>query len=166
MAAPGLVTRTTPTGAHMPDGFGACRFAFGRLPSFGIREFEITPGKITGGTPIPQTTFFNLAWHTKAPQVLLDIENFKIKGQYSPDILKPTSSLLTLINQPGACSFVWPQGSSFTFFGYAMSATFGVIKEGTLPEVEIEVVVTNYDPVLRIEAAPVYVAGYAGTSDG
>lgn len=174
MAAPGVVTRTTPAGAALERGF-RCKFALGLLPGFQMWEFEITPGKLTGGPPISHTSFFNLNFHTQLPQVLVKQEPWTIKGKYDSDIFKgtfgssasSTNVLPAIMNKLGAVTFLMPNLGTLSNYGWVRDVTFGVFKEGdtTPPTVELMVEISSWDPVNRVEAGWSYVDGYTGTSD-
>lgn len=165
MANPAVTTRTTPAGAILTKGH-KCKFAFGLLPGFVIREFEITPGEIDGGEPIPLTTFFNTVFHEQGPQTLIKTAPFMIKGFYDPDVYKDTQ-IKAIINRNQACTFLLPNLSTLNFYGFPNKFRFGTFKEGAeAPSIEVQVVVSNRDPVNLVEAGWYYVDGYTGTSDG
>lgn len=174
MAAPSVITRTAPVGAWLERGF-KCKFALGILPGFSIWEFEITPGKLTGGPPINHTTFFNSNFHTQLPQVLVKQEPWKIKGKYDSDIYKgtfgsaasSTVQLPAIINKLTAMTFLLPNLGTLSNYGWVRDVTFGTFREGDTnpPFVELDIEISSWDPVNRVEAGWSYVDGYTGTAD-
>lgn len=165
MAAPAVQTRSTPTGAIQYEGGPTSRFTIGLNKALCIREFEIAACKIVGGQPIRISSFFNVLFHTKVPQTLLDLEAFVVRGFYDMDIWKDTM-YKTVMNKNGAMTFRSAEGSTLSVFGWAREVTFQPHKLGEAPTLELMCEVSNWDPVNRVEAGPSYSDGYTGTADG
>jgi hypothetical protein len=177
MAAPAVTARATPAGRPLERGFKPW-FSFGLLPTLGIWQFSITPGKMSGGPPIITSTFFNNYVHTKVPQVLVDLGPFTVRGKYDPDIFKndgtftPSASnqFRSLINRIGAVTFHFPAPNAGTLsnYGWLREIDFGEFKEGdtTPPTVTMSIEISSWDPVNLVETEWSYVDGYTGTSGG
>ncbi len=169
MAAPTVQTRGTLTSIamqHLTTTFGAIRFTFGRLPNFKIQEMEITLGGIDGGAMINQTTFFNSTFTTQLFQTLMTGMPFTIRGLYDPALFG-ASQIPMILNQNQACTFLFPNLDTLSFFGGPNKITFPtVFKQGNeVPTVEINVEQTSFDPVNRTIAGWAFTDNSTGTSD-
>lgn len=158
MAAPTPVAIGTPAGIKLKDGYST-KIAFALNPNIELWEKTVTPPPIDGGEPIDQTTMRNNQYRTKAPRSLLDIGAATLTCAYDPNIY---SSLVSLANTPTTITFQYPDGSTVSFYGYLQKAEEQQLQEGNQPEVNITIVVTNFDPVNKVEAGPTVVS-VAGT---
>jgi hypothetical protein len=158
MASPSLVTRTTPTGWKMPDGFKTL-IGIGPDPGMAVWEKTVKPPPIDGGDGIDTTTMHNIAWRTKDAKHLKTLAPFAVKCAYDPDVV---ADLILYVNQNTNITVKWPDHSTLTFFGFISKAEFGDLKEGEFPEVDLTFTPTNWDPTNFVEAAPVFTA-VAGT---
>lgn len=158
MAAPTPVTRQTPVGRKLKDGFPV-KVTFGADPDLSIWEKTLKPGKLTNGDPIDQTTQWNVTYTTKAPQGLIDIENITGSCAYDPAV---KTQLIALIKVETSITLRFCDGSTWTYWGYLMSFDPSEMERGTQPDAQFEIVITNYDNSGNVEAGPA-VASVAGT---
>lgn len=163
MAAPGVVTPGTPLGAKMPEGF-RCKLSFGRLTTFAFWARELTPAPVNNGNALDVTTFYNTLFKTKRPQVLYEVGDIQAVGLWDADIFKD-AQYKALLGLESNISILFPQGSTFSVFGYLQSITPSRMTHGEVPMTTINVVVTNWDYVNHVEAGPAYADGYTGTAD-
>lgn len=155
MAAPVKTARTVPTGTKLENSFKAT-VAFALNAGVNLWEKAVQPPSIDGGDAIVTTTMLNVKYHTKAPRVLIDHGPVSMTCAYDPSVVEDIENL---INQPGSITIHWPDGSALSFFGYLKSfAPQGLNGDGNFPEANVEIVVTNYDPVNHVESGPVYAA--------
>lgn len=158
MSAPTLQARGIPEGIKLAEGFHI-KHAFERSLTFSIWEKAVKIPTFDGGEPIEQTTQHNTTYETSAPRSLIKVGPMTYKGAYDPNCI---SQGLAMINQPQAMTDIFPDGSTLTYFGYLQKIEFDDQEIGKQPEATVTVIVTNYDPVGHVEAAPVLVS-VAGT---
>lgn len=158
MAAPTLVTRTTPTGYKMPEGFRAT-IAFANAPGLNFWEKTVKPGGMDGGDPIDTTTQHNSRVMTQEPPTLIKHDTITSSGAFDPDSY---STVRGLINVNQSITVKWPTGATLTFYGWLRKVEWGDLKHKEQPEQTITVEVSNWDPVNRVEVEPVFVPA-AGT---
>ena len=151
MAAPATTTRATPGGYRLENGF-ASKIAFARDSDVSFWETDVTPPSVDGGEAIDITTMFNSAWRTKSPRALKEMGDVTCNAAYDPNVY---NQIFELVNQEGSITVHFPDGSKLDFFGYLKSFAPSNSQEGTMPTASITVTVTNWDPVNRVEAAPV-----------
>ena len=154
MAAPTPTARVAPNGTKLKDGYKSV-ITFARLSNFAIFEKSMTPPGYDGGDPIEQTTMHNDDVHTKAPQSLIDCTNSTIKCAYDPKCYKDSGGALSLINIEDTITQRFSDGSTLAYYGYLKSWTPDEMSMGEQPEATVEIVVTNFDPVNKVEALPV-----------
>jgi hypothetical protein len=152
MAAPVDTTRTTPVGIRLEDGHST-KIAFARDPDVSFWEVEVQPPGLDGGDAINITTMHNTTWRTMAARQLKTLTECSINVAYDPNVYN--NILDHLINQEGAITVHFPDGSKLSFFGYLKSFTPQGNQEGNMPTAAISIVPTNYDPVARTEQSPV-----------
>ena len=159
MAAPTLTARTTPVGIALQEGFPV-KIAFAADPDISIWELGLKPAGIDNGDPIDVTTQWNaLGRRTKSSRALSEDTNANVRYAYDP---AARSQLRAICGVEGSVTEYDPDGSTATYFGYLKNADFDEMTDGTRPEGNSDVVVTNWDPVARVEALPVFVS-VAGT---
>lgn len=150
-----MTVRTSPpTGIHLSDGYQTL-IAFARKPGLLVWEKDVQPPGIDGGEQIPQTTMHNLVWRTFAPRSLKTLMEHTSTCAYDPYVYP---ELVELINEPGSITVRFPDGSTLSYYGYLKKAEIKPHVEGEQPEMTLTIVPTNFDPVNRVEAAPVLVA--------
>ena len=157
MAAPAHTARVTPTGTKLDDPFPTT-LAFSLAPNVGLWEKSIKPPGADGREPIDTTTMFNTTCVTKAPRVLVDSTNATGKFQYDPAVLPVIYS--TLLNKRGSITVWFATGAHWSYYGYLQKFTPTENSDSTEPPMaDVEVVITNWDPVNNVEALPAYSAG-------
>lgn len=151
MAAPSTTVRVAPPGIKMEDGYPTT-LAFARDPNVNFWEKSVKPPGIDGGEAIDQTTMHNATWRTMAPRKLKTLTPVSTKAAWDPACYNEISQL---INKSGSITVRFPDGSTLDFYGYLKSFEPSEMSEGNQPEADITIVPTNFDPVNRVEAAPV-----------
>jgi hypothetical protein len=96
---------------------------------------------------------------TKAAQALYDVPNAQTTVAYDPAVI---TQIQALVNQEGSITEHFSDGSTLSYYGYLKSFAPAEKTRGTQPEATIEIVVTNWDPINRVEAVPV-LTSVAGT---
>lgn len=150
--APSPTPRVAPTARQLPEGYQAL-ITFAANTSIEFFEMTIKPPGMDGGEPIKTTTQFNLTYHTKAPQHLIDMEPFETTVAYDPDVIP---QIRALINVPTTVTIRYPSSDTDCFYGWMKSFKPGDLKIGEMPTATIEVVPSNYDASGHVEAGPVY----------
>lgn len=165
MAAPTVTAVGVPLGRKLRRAYKT-RFALGVLPTFSLFDFAITPGEWTIGQPIPQSTFLNTRYMTWAPQALIDIGPFIIRGQFDPDVFK-TAQLPTIIGAETAATHHWVGFGQLAMFGFVTNAAFteAAVNSNDPPMITLGFKPSNYDPVNNVEAGPAFTDSYTGTAD-
>jgi len=153
MAAPVTTPRVTPSGYKMPDGFKTL-IAHSAAPAVQIWEKIVKPPGVDGGASIETTTMHNISFRTMAARQLKSMMESTFRGFYDPDFFPV---IFNLVNVEGSMTVTFPDHSTLAFFGYIMKLEFGENEEGKPPEVTVTFVPTNWDPVGKVEAAPVFV---------
>ncbi len=161
MSAPTPSTRGTPAGFKYPDGW-VSKISFERNPTIGFWEIGVQPGAIDGGEPIKITTMHNTARHTKAAPGLIEDGDLELEAAYDPAYISNTAGIEQLINKNGSITQQWPDGTTKTFFGWLRSFAPQKLEAGKFPTASVKIVQSNYDPVARVEAGPVW-ANVTGT---
>lgn len=158
MSAPVATTRIAPVGIMLKNGFRSL-ITFSQDPNISLWEKQVTPSPTDGGEPIDQTTMWNVAYETKAPQGLKSGGPGQYTCAYDPIGL---TQLEAIINVEGTITELFCDGSTRAYFGYVQKATPAALVPGTQPEMTVDWVRTDWDPVGKVEAGPVVVE-VAGT---
>jgi hypothetical protein len=158
MAAPAATIRQAPTGKPLLEGFPT-KIAFARLPNVSFWEKQVKPPGMDGGDAIDITTMFNTQYRTKAARTLVDNDDITVRAAYDPLLY---TQILSLINQEGAITITHPDGTTDSWWGYMRSFMPAENREGTQPEAEIRIVITNWDIANAVEAGVAH-ANVAGT---
>ena len=158
MAAPATTTRSTPLGKILEDGYST-KIAFARKADVSFWEKTVKPPGIDGGDPIDITTMHNTAWRTMVPRNLKTLTESTATVGYDPNVY---NHIVELINQEGAITCHFSDGSKLDFFGYLRTFEPSDHSEGENPEATITITPTHYDPTNDVEAAPV-LTSIAGT---
>jgi hypothetical protein len=159
MSAPTPSVRVTPTATKTDQGYRILHVN-SLNTAVNFWEIEVTPQGVDGGEAIQTSTQFNNKWHTKRPRALLDAMGGKIKGQLCAGTRHEAEAL---INKEGTITEIYPDGSTYCYYGYWKSVKFDAFKEGEKPTAEIEIVETDWDPTASVEQGPIYTAA-AGTA--
>lgn len=152
MAAPSATARGTPAGNKLDDGYST-KITFAGLPTVSFWEKTAKPPGIDGGDPIDTTTMHNSTWRTMASRALLTLTQAQTTVAYDPNVYNQIVS--SLINSEQAITHRFPDGSTLAYFGFLKSFEPNDLQEGAQPEATIVIVPTNFDPVNKVEAAPV-----------
>ena len=158
-AAPSTTARSAPTGKFIKEGF-PCKLAFARLPAANFWERVVGSPSIDGGDAIDITTHFNLKARTKEFRRLYEHGEFTVQAMVDP--LLKTQIKNTLINQNGAITRHYPDGTTEDFFGALRMAEFSEDDSGEPMIVTLTVTPSSYDPANRVESEFV-VTEVAGT---
>lgn len=158
MAAPTPTARTTPGGIKLKDGYRAS-VTFATDTDFSIWEKSVTPPGLDGGEPVDQTTMWNDALRTTAPRALITMMPHSFSGAYDPAAY---TQALALINVETTITVTFKDGSTLAFYGFLQRFEPQELSEGTQPLASVTIVPTNFDPVNKVEAAPV-LTSVAGT---
>lgn len=140
-------------GIKLPNGMRSV-LVFARVPLCRFYSMKVKPGKIDGGDAIDQSTMLNTAVRTKAPRFLREEGDSQVTAAFDPYFR--TQIRDSLINAPGSVTEYYSDGSYEDYYGYLKDADFSELAEGELPTVTLTVVKTNFDPVNRVEVAPVF----------
>lgn len=153
MAAPATTSRSTPSGRIIEDGHSS-KIAFARDADASFWEKIVQAPGVDGGEPIDITNMHNLKWRTLVPRHLKTLTVFTVQCHYDP-VFFSTGGVDNLINQPGAITHHFSDGSKLDFFGYMQKFIPAAVQEGDPPMCELTIVPTNYDPTNDVEADPV-----------
>jgi len=158
MAAPAVVALPTAASkaANTPleNGFST-RIAMGNAPGVALWEVSVTPPSLEGGDPIDGTDMYSERWMRKCVPALIEMGLLTATAKYSPQFLSVAN---TVINDPTNITVWFPDGSSWTFWGWLKSFTPGELVEGEKPTATVEYVISNNDPTTGTEEDPIYTA--------
>lgn len=157
MAAPTPSTRGTPAGFRIPDGW-VSKISFARNTTVGLWEVGVQPAAMAVPT-IDISTMHNVRRKTKAPGGLIEDGDLEVSAAYDPSQIEDIEELVGI---PGSITQLWPDGTTKTFFGFLGAWKPEKLEAAKFPMAAATIVQTNYDPVARVEAAPVW-ANASGT---
>lgn len=158
MAAPTVTNRTAPVGIPLVEGYQIL-LAMSQDPDISIWEKTIKLPGVDMGDAIDITTQHNTAWITKLSGKLAELTEFTVVGSFDPDAY---NQLIAIKGVNGAMTIHLPDGSTISFFAYVKSAEGPEGKRREQPDMTVTIQPTNFDPVNRVEAAPV-ITSVAGT---
>lgn len=158
MTAPSEVTRQTPNGLMLRNGYQAF-WAPENDPDIALWEKTVTPPGDDGGDAINTSTMWNSTYHTKSSRALVDLTDGGMTVAYDP---AERTAIRALINVEQAWTATYPNGDTETVYGFLKSFTPAALSEGTFPEATCVLVITNQDPTALTEEAPV-ISGTTGT---
>lgn len=156
MALPATTTRLDPAA----DAQGSYRYltngcittvAFSAVAGYPLFEISVTPPGIDNGDEIDTTTMWNDSCRTKYPRCWDEWTPASMRVAYDPEFYGVYTSLIG-VNQSVTVTF--PNGDTLDFFGYMKSFIPSELEDGKFPEAEVEIVVTNWDPVNCEEWCP------------
>ena len=153
MAAPTPTTRATPSGIVIPEGFRSL-ITFARKSNIAFWEKSVTSAGLDGGDKIDITTQHNQRVKTFYPRRLFSGSDGSIK--VAIDAKAKNDVMNILLNQPDTITELFPDGSTYCYYGYLQKFEMGEFVEGGFPEATVTIVQTNYDHVNRVEALPVF----------
>jgi hypothetical protein len=158
MAAPVPSPRGVPAGAKLDDGYRTT-ITVASVPTISFWERSVKPPGIDGGAPVDISTMLSNTWRVMAPRALRTLTNSTARVAYDPRLY---SDIVALINVPTTITIHFPDGSSLAFYGFLQNFEPADLVEGTPPEATLTIAPTNYDPVAKVEASPVYTAPPVG----
>lgn len=148
------ITRTTPTGTQLENGFGIT-IAIEGIPGVAFWEVEVTPGTFDGGQPVPASNMWNVDYETKSPGALIDVGDYIATGHYDPKIL---DDIRAAINVEKWITVKFPDGSKETFGGFLRNWARAALQKNNKPTCTIAITCSNRNPTSKAEVAPDYVA--------
>lgn len=151
MAAPVVTARVLPTGYKLPEGFKAA-VAYSLRPGINIWETEVGPAGL-GVPEIDTSTQLSTTWRTKWISALKESKPVAGTAGYDPDAMDDLVFLCGA--QSGSFTVHAPQNTKYIYWGAMNDITFQTWKAGQFPLLSYSNVVTNWDPVNRVEAGPV-----------
>lgn len=160
MAAPTPQVRGAITAVLLQDGFQTLLASSLGL-TISISEKSVQIGAIDGGDAIVTTTMLNVLYETKAPQCLQMWEDWVVIAAYDPHAY---TLLQSMLNQPQTITAILPDDTSLTAYAYLKRVESAPLVKGTMPEVTMTWVITNFDPVHCVEAGPVLTLGAGSCS--
>jgi hypothetical protein len=159
MGTPAVQTRVAPVGLNLKDGYQS-KITPAADTDISFWEKGITPPGFDGGEPVDNTTMHNSTWRTSAPRGLITATQAAVRAAYDPRILPQIEAL---VNVETTWTILFPDTSTWSFFGWLQSFSPGEMVEGTQPEADIVIAIGNTDPADGSEAGPNAVTA-AGTS--
>lgn len=142
--------------SRIDDGF-ATTMSFALAPTVKFYEKEVTPPSITGGGANDTTTMRNTAWRTMAPKKLKSLGEAKLSAAYDPAVY---TDILSMIQVNQLITITFPDGSTYSFYGWVDEFAPGSIKEGAQPTADVKIICSNQNESGE-ETAPIYTAASA-----
>lgn len=150
MASPSVTARTLPTGYKLPEGFKAA-IAYSLRPGVNMWETEVNPAGVQVAE-INTSTQLNITWMTKWISALKESKPVAGQAGYDPDAM---DDLIFLCGaQSGSFTVHAPQNTKYAYWGAMNDITFQAWRAGQFPLLNYSNVVTNWDPVNKVEAGP------------
>jgi hypothetical protein len=157
-AAPAPTVRGSPTGIRLKDGWRSLA-TFSVNPTLCIEEVEITPGGFTLGTPVDQTTQWNVTYETAAPQGLRQQKDVTITFAYDPQAIVDLDAMAGIEQ---TLTIKYKDGSTLANFGWLNETDYEPLRRGTQPRGRAMWHNSSFDPAGKVEAGPA-LASVAGT---
>lgn len=151
MAAPSATSRVTPTGILLKDGFSSL-ITIAVDSDINFWEKTVKPPGFDGGDKIDLTTMHNTLYRTFSPRALLTLTEVTTTAGYDPILY---DEAIAACNVATTITVRFADLSTIAFYGYLRLFDPQDSEEGTMPECQITIEPTNYDPVNNVEAAPV-----------
>ena len=138
---------------RLDDGFSTL-IELANLPDIKFYEKEVTPPGVTGGGPIDTTTMRNITYRTQSPKALKTLGPMSATVAFASDVLPQIEAQMN-VNQLVTVTF--PDGSTWTFWGWLDEFTLGAFVEGEQPTATVTIQPSNHDnEEPPVEQAPVY----------
>lgn len=151
MSSPTATNRGTPGGIPLHDGFSSV-IVFSVNATIELYIKSVQPPSTDGGDPIDQTTMHNTTYRTKYARSLIEHGPGTAKCAYDPNLY---TSIISLINnKSGSVTYWFADGSNIAFWGYLQKFEPQEMTDGAMPEANITVIQTNWDPTAHVEAGP------------
>lgn len=144
----------TPAGTMLEDGYQTV-ITFSGDEDVSLWEKTVQPLGVEGGEKVDITTMHNVDVRTYAPRFLKDIADGQMTVAYDPAVL---TQILALVNVAQSITITFPDGSTWTFFGYLRNFQPAALQEGTQPEATCTFVATNVDTSDNSESVPEHAA--------
>lgn len=137
--------------SRIDDGFSTT-VSFGLSPTVKFWEKQVTPPSITGGGSNDTTTMRNTTWRTLAPKQLKSLGQAKLSAAYDPAVY---TDILSMIQVNQLITVTFPDGSTYSFYGWVDEFTPGAIAEGSQPTADVTIICSNQNESGE-ETAPVF----------
>lgn len=111
-------------------------------PGLEIFETTVTPGGIDGGGPNDTTTMRNLKLRTRQPKKLRTLTSGTFTAAYDPKFFE---TIVTMVNKNQIITVNFPDGSTYSFFGWLDKFIPNEIVEGEQPTAEVTFEPSNAD---------------------
>jgi hypothetical protein len=156
MAAPTPTVRLAPAAGNIliPEGFKAL-ITLSNKPNIGFWEQSVKPPSIDGGDGLDITNQHNTLWHTVLPRKLLKRGPVVCRVMYDPDVI---ADIVAQMNVNQTLTWLYPDGSTEAMFGFMNKWEPGELKVDETPMADVTFTPSMYDPVNKVEAAPVLTA--------
>ncbi len=151
MAAPETTAIATPEGIFLCDGFASI-IMFARDTNISLWTKNLTPPSFDGGDEIDTTNMHQTLYRTMCPRNLITVGECTFTASYDPNVY---GDLTNVINFNDSITVHFPDLSTLDFYGYLKTFEPQENAEGTQPEANCTVIITNYDPTNDIEVGPV-----------
>ena len=128
--------------------------ASGVLLTTFLKEKTVTPPGVSGGGENDTSTMRNSEWRTKQPKSLKTLTNSSFDAAYDPAVL---DEIMETVNVNQQITITFPDGSTWTFWGWLDEFTPNANEEGAQPTAGVIIIPSNQDAA-GAEIAPVYAA--------
>jgi len=148
-AAPVPTAPVLPNTTYLTDGYQTL-FTFANNPAIGLwvsLEGGIKPGGLDTEGEIKIGTMHARRFRIKAAKKLITHQPTTFTAFYSPSVLP---GLLTQLGFQTTITLLFPDGSTWAFFGYLNKFEVGEHKEGTAPTATCEIIAISRDPSLPV----------------
>lgn len=126
--------------------------SFSENPDVLFKEVSVTPPGLDGGGEIDTTTMRNTRWRTRQPKALITLTEMSFEASYDPEVY---DDILAMLNVNQEITITFPDGSTYTFWGWLNSFEPGELSEGEFPTASATIIPANQDDQ-NDEADPVY----------
>lgn len=158
MTAPAKITRVTPTGRRLEDGFRTL-IAFAVDPDILLWEISVQPPGVDAGEFINISTQHQTRWRQFATRSLITLTDGSFVAAYDPALIP---LLVAIAGVEGAVTILYPNLAALSFYGALRLWDADSMEEGTMPQGTGTVGCTNTDPITGAEEGPVLSAPPAG----
>jgi hypothetical protein len=141
----------------MTEGAPQMRVGFSRAPTVGLWfKKSKPPGLANGKIDIMHQQVPVGSYRMSAAAAYKDIQDVTGSAAYDPQAFEAISGTLMGKGNEGSVTYFFMDGSTITFWGYIDEFDPQDAGEKEQPMASVKIVATNYDPVNRVYAGPVF----------
>lgn len=152
MGMPAVTEKQVSNDEMLENGYQSL-FVFEDDPDVAIFDVDVQSPDLKGGEPIDITTMLRSVKRAKAPRALSEDGDITVNFGIASGT---RDQLEALINRKQSVTEWYPDGSAYSWHGFAYDVTFKPRAEGEFPMGTLKICITNVDPDDGSESSYVY----------